>query len=187
MFLNIITPCCRPQNLQQISESINIPQENYRWIVVFDRDSLPDCQLPNNCEPYCYINAKSKVGHGQRNFAKTLLTHGHVYQNDDDTLIHPELWSNIKNLDNDFISFSQGTVSGELRLPGDIIKVYHVDTHNFIISYKLSQFSSFIIDQYNADGIYAEECYAQAKNPIYIPKVLSIYNALRPEASRSTP
>lgn len=29
MFLNIITPCTRPENLHKISESINIPKENY--------------------------------------------------------------------------------------------------------------------------------------------------------------
>ena len=36
MFLNIITPCSRPENLRIISESINIQKENYRWIFVYD-------------------------------------------------------------------------------------------------------------------------------------------------------
>jgi len=42
MFLNIITPSCRPENLHKISKSINIPRENYRWIVVFDLEEIPD-------------------------------------------------------------------------------------------------------------------------------------------------
>lgn len=186
MYLNIITPCSRPQNLQKISESINIPQSNYRWIVVFDRDDMPSIELPKNAEYYCHRNANSKVGHAQRNFAADLVIQGHIYHNDDDTMIHPELWENIKDLDNDFISFSQGTVSGNLRLYGDKIEVYKVDTHNFITSKEVMSPFSFAVDRYNADGFYAAACYSRAKNPIFIPKILSIYNSLRPEASRDT-
>ena len=41
MYLNIITPCIHIENLVEISKSINIPRENYRWIVVFDSLILP--------------------------------------------------------------------------------------------------------------------------------------------------
>ena len=53
MFLNIITPCSRPHLLHRIAESINIPKENYRWIVVFDAETIPD-SIPV-CEAY-FIN-----------------------------------------------------------------------------------------------------------------------------------
>ena len=49
--LNIITPCSRPENLHIISQSINIPKDNYRWIVIYDGISLPSADLiPENCE-----------------------------------------------------------------------------------------------------------------------------------------
>ena len=183
MYLNIITPCCRPANLQAISKSINIPLTHYRWIVIFDSENIPDLQLPATCEPYTFRDKKSVAGHSQRNFAKKLVHKGHIYFNDDDTVIHPDLWNNIKDLDNDFISFSQNTASGDLRLYGDVIEVKSVDTHNFITSCELLRNNTFVSTRYDADGIYAKACYAQAKSPIFIPKVLSVYNALRPEAS----
>lgn len=124
------------ENLHTIN-TINIPIENYRWIVVFDLDILPDSiYIPENCECYLYRDSKSIAGHAQRNFALNLITDGHVYQNDDDTAIHPELWDSIKYLnDADFISFAQ--LDGDLhcvRLPGNVIQLRHIDSHNFIVS-----------------------------------------------------
>ena len=68
MFLNIITPCSRPKNLYLIAESINIPKENYRWIVVFDADEIPD-EIPDICEPYTVKVIGSISGNAQRNLA----------------------------------------------------------------------------------------------------------------------
>ena len=104
MFLNIITPCSRPENLLKISESINVPKENYRWIVVFDMDKLPSKELiPENCEVHLYRENGSVVGHAQRNYALSIINDGHIYFNDDDTLLHSELWENIKDFNFDFI------------------------------------------------------------------------------------
>lgn len=179
MFLNIITPCSRPQNLYKISDSINIPIENYRWIVVFDFDSLPDnILIPNNCETYLHRDPKSIVGHAQRNFALNLITHGHVYSNDDDTILHKELWENIKDLDDDFITFFQEKKSGELRLTGDVC-VDKIDSHNFIVKHEIIGDTKFIIDKYNADGHFAVECYNKANTKNKIEKILSTYNFLR--------
>ena len=110
MFLNIITPCSRPQNLHTIAQSINIPKDNFRWIVVYDGIELPDKSLlPDICEAYFYQDPQSCVGHQQRNFAMDMISEGHIYFNDDDTILHNELWDSIKDLDNDFISFNQNT------------------------------------------------------------------------------
>jgi hypothetical protein len=107
MFLNIITPCSRPENLEIISKSINIPRDQYRWIVVFDLLEAPE-NIPDNCEWYTIKDANSTSGNAQRNFALNLITHGHIYFNDDDTVMHIDLWNNIKNENNkDFISFKQ--------------------------------------------------------------------------------
>lgn len=180
MFLNIITPCSRPENLHIISKSINIPKENYRWIIVYDGLIIPDSNLiPENCEIYTHVNDESQVGHSQRNFALNLINNGHVYFNDDDTIIHPNLWDNIQDLDDDFISFGQEDKNGKLRLKGNVIKLYNIDSHNFIVKRSTIGDTSFIVNDYNADGYFAEECYSKANTKIFIDKILSTYNLLR--------
>lgn len=180
MFLNIITACTRPENLKIISESINIPKENYRWIVVFDLPELPDARLiPDNCETYLHRNTESCVGNSQRNFAISLVIDGHVYSNDDDTVIHKDLWNNIKNLDDDFISFIQEDNDGTVRLYGNTIKIGHIDSHNFIVSRQTIGETKWINNIYAADGYFAMECYKKALTKKYIPLTLSTYNKLR--------
>jgi hypothetical protein len=184
MFLNIITPCSRPQNLHKISESINIPRDNYRWIVVFDSDMLPDNKyIPENCEYYIHKNIESISGNSQRNFAIDMVEEGFVYFNDDDTIIHPNIWENIRDCDYDFISFSQQWKDGRLRLLGNNIEIGQIDSHNFLISLELIGDTRWILDKYDADGYFAKEIYNKALNLglkiEFIPKVLSIYNCLR--------
>ena len=178
MFLNIITPCSRPQNLLKISESINIPKENYRWIVVCDSLSLPDENLiPKNCEIYCHKNINSIVGNSQRNYAIDMVDHGHVYFLDDDTLIHNELWENIKDLEDDFISFIQIDKNRTVRLVSNVIEVGGIDTGNFIVSHKIIGNSRWI-NLYYGDGVFAKECYLKSKKILHINKPLSIYNLI---------
>jgi hypothetical protein len=180
MKINIITPCCRPQNLHTISKSINIPKENYRWIVVCDTEKMIDDDLiPENCEIYNFKHPESISGNGQRNFAIDLVEDGYVYFNDDDTTLHPDLWENVKDLDNDIISFQQLYKDGRLRLNGDDVSVFHIDSHNFLTHIDLIGDTRFILDKYEADGHFAGECYLKSKNHIHIPKPLSIYNVLR--------
>jgi hypothetical protein len=178
--INIITPCSRINNLHKISESINIPKENYRWIVVYDSLTLPDRNyIPNNCEFYLHKDINSVFGNGQRNYALDLVEMGHIYFNDDDTLIHQELWDNIKDYDDDFISFKQSNNDGSIRLNGDIIELGYIDSHNFITSHELVGNVRFELQHYTSDGIFAVNCYERAKTKRYINKLLSIYNQLR--------
>ena len=180
MFLNIITPCSRPENLKEISKSINIPKDNYRWIVVYDSEIKMDSEfIPENCEMYNYKDTNSIVGNAQRNYALDLIKEGHIYLNDDDTLIHPNLWKNIKDLKNDFICFQQLYKDGQPRLFLNIVQVGYIDSHNFIVSKDILGDTKFIINRYDADGYFAQECFSKSKNSIYIPKPLSIYNQLR--------
>jgi hypothetical protein len=188
MFLNIITPSSRPQNLHAIAASINIPQEKYKWIVVFDANEYPETALiPKNCETYLFRDQNSTVGHAQRNFALDLIDSGHVYMNDDDTTVHPELWNHIKDIDADFICFAQSNADGTLRLPGNRIEINHIDSHNFIVSRNAIGDIRWHIERYDADGYFATEIFNKLPgrfdsiNPaaIYIPHVLSIYNSLR--------
>ena len=179
MYLNIVTPCSRPENLHTISESINIPKDNYRWIVVYDGTELPNVDLvPNNCEIYNFFDSDSVFGMQQRKFALNLIEHGHIYFNDDDTIIHPELWENIKDLENDFIHFNQDHKDGSPRLHNYPVKVDYIDSHNFIVSKDITNGINFV-NRYDADGMFAIECVNACKSYIHIPKVLSIYNSLR--------
>jgi hypothetical protein len=177
MLLNIVTPCSRPENLEIISKSINIPQDHYRWIVVFDFFEVPD-NIPNNCEAYAVKDSASISGNAQRNFALDLITEGHVYFNDDDTIIQPNLWDEIKEIDADFISFKQSNQDGSLRLEGVSVSIGNIDSHNFITSVKCIN-TRWVLDRYDADAVFAMECYKNAKDTLYIPKILSVYNSLK--------
>jgi hypothetical protein len=180
MFLNIITPCSRPENLLKISESINIPKEDYRWIVVCDSVSLPDENLiPKNCEIYTHKDLESISGNGQRNYAIDMVESGHIYFNDDDTLFHNDLWESVKNFDFDFISFVQLFKHGEIRLISDVIKVGHIDSHNFITSHRVAKNVRFMLDRYDADGYFAMDCYQRSMTRLHLNKPLSVYNLLR--------
>jgi len=184
MFINIVTPCSRPENLLKIAESINIPKENYKWIIVFDAEFLP--QLPNflvsvvNVEIHAHQNPNSVVGHAQRNFALDLIKEGYVYFNDDDTLLHPELLENIKELSAEFISFDQAFPDGRLRLKCGRTEVGYIDSHNYIIVRNAIGDTKFFIEHYTADGMFADSCAKKTNNKIFINKILSIYNQLRP-------
>ena len=115
MFLNIITPCCRPENLHTISKSINIPQTNYRWLVVFDMDNFPSNELiPDNCEIYLHRDVNSVAGHSQRNSVLNIISSGHVYMNDDDTIIHSSLWDEIKK---------QKGIRGNKKITSELIQI----------------------------------------------------------------
>ena len=98
--------------------------------------------------------------------------------NDDDTLIHPELWESIKDLENDFISFKQNDKRGNLRLKGDV-RYQKIDSHNFILTKELIGDTRWDSSKYEADGLFAVECFNKSKSYIKVDKVLSIYNQLR--------
>lgn len=147
---------------------------------VFDFSYIPK-NIPNDCEAYmCLSERGSIVGNAQRNFALDRVEKGHIYFNDDDTVLHNRLWRKIEMLENhDFIHFSQIEKNGGLRLKGDKISVGTIDSHNFIVSKECVGDTRWVLDRYDADGIFAETCYKKSKSPIFIPKVLSIYNYLR--------
>lgn len=178
MFLNIITPCARPYNLHTIAKSINIPRDSYRWIVVFDANNVP-ADIPTECEPYALKVIGSIYGNGQRNHAIDKVESGHIYFNDDDTIIHPSLWQNVSHLNVDFISFSQEWKDGNMRLKGDVVKVGNIDSHNFIVSKQCVGDKRWNLHEYEADGLFAQACRRKALSWEFIPKVLSVYNSLK--------
>ena len=189
MFLTIVTPCTRPQNLATISASINIPRDRYRWLVVFDSEPY-EVDVPENCEAHFHkdpspIPGSLSRGDAQRNFALDMIESGHVYLNDDDTTIHPQLWESVRGLsDHDFISFDQSWRNGSPRLDGSDIGMNKTDSHNFIASRELIGKARMRTDVYESDGHLVVEIYPRAKSPVYIPRALSVFNSLDRERQR---
>jgi len=181
--LNIITPCSRPENLKIIEESINIPSQYFRWFIIFDDYRIPDCYIPKIAQAYYHKELNSIAGHAQRNFALDMIEDGYVYFNDDDTIIHPMLWTSINkiiiNNTHDFICFNQKEKDGQHRLFGFNIQVGHIDSHNFIVHGNLCKNIRCHIDRYDADGYFATGCFRLSQSPVYINQYLSVYNPLK--------
>ncbi|CAB5214158.1 Glyco_tranf_GTA_type domain containing protein [uncultured Caudovirales phage] len=180
MFINIITPCSRPENLEEIYKSINIPIQNYRWIVVFDKDNLPT-DLPPTVEPHLHRHPDSKVGNAQRNYGLDLVDTGWILFLDDDTILHPHFWKNIKDLNDDLIHFGQQDKDGNLRLTGARLMVEHTDVGCYLINKNIVKDHKFPLKVYQSDGIFAMLVQEETTSIKYIPKVLSVYNALKYE------
>ena len=182
MFLNIITPCSRPNNLSKIYDSINIPPKNYRWIIVVDtgnvRTTIP--KTSKNIDIFYTATKNSVYGNSQRNYGLSKVKYGHVYFNDDDTTVHPKLWENIYDLDKyDFIWFKQLWKDGSVRLLSKQVQLNNIDTHNFIASYDICKDIDWKLSKRDADGIFAEQCYKHSTNSVFIDKFLSVYNSLQ--------
>jgi len=177
--LTIITPCSRPENLFAIEESMNtIPRCNRRWIVVFDREEVPE-NIPASCEPYAIKDKESVFGNAQRNYGLNLVEGGWIYFNDDDTTIHPDLWDNIKDTKEDFVSFMQINKDGSIKVDGKVIAPSYTDSGNFIIAHKCIGNIRWDIKRYDADGQFAQDCYHRTVSRKHIPLPLSIYNSLK--------
>ena len=180
MFINIITPCSRPKNIQTIFESICIPLENYHWYVVFDLDYIPKT-LPvhPNITYISHRNDKSKAGNSQRNIALEIITDDYVYFLDDDTIMHPELWDRVNSFTSDIIIFNQCHKNETLRLYGGFIEPGAVDTGNLIVHRNTIGPIRWDVNEYNGDGFFFKEVSKNTKKKKYIPIILSYYNKLK--------
>ena len=179
--INIITPCSRPDNLIELFDSINFP---CTWYIVFDANDAEFSKILWNNKLFLFDWIKpfaikgGKWGNRQRNFALDLIKDGYVYFLDDDTTMHPDFYPTISSLQNDFIQFDQCYPNGEKRLGGKI-RLKQVDSGNVLIHTSLIGTLRWETEPRYADYLFINEAYNKAKNPVYIPKVLSIYNSLK--------
>ena len=132
-FINIVTPCSRPENLGAIAGSINIPISSYRWIVVFDADEIPSIDLPSNAEVYAHRNTESRSGNAQRNFANKMIRGGYVLHLDDDTILHPKLWESVKECTEDLVGWKQCNKDNSHRLSVGEWQVGFIDSGSFMV------------------------------------------------------
>ena len=119
--LVLITPCCRPELLGYVYESIRFSIVT-RWIIVFDAEHVPHGKLPAELRRHPHITlaatkvGSSKYGNAQRNLglqiARTMYGHDDpfVYFLDDDNIVHPafyDLWHSRMSRRDVFYTFNQ--------------------------------------------------------------------------------
>jgi hypothetical protein len=178
-FINIVTPCSRPESLRAIADSINIAKNHYRWIVVFDADEVPSVGIPANAEAHAYHVEGGSAGHAQRNFANKMIQGGYVLQIDDDTILHPDFWEAVKDCTEDLVCWKQCHKDGLHRLNAGEWHLGHIDSGSFMADRKVIGDSQWIFNRYDADGYFAQEMRAKTESVKTIQQYLSFYNYLR--------
>ena len=184
-FISIVTPCSRPKNLDAMSKSINIPAESYRWIVVFDADVVPDIELPKNVTAFAVKDKESISGNSQRNHAIDFIASNPMGSNeyilfwDDDTIMHPMLWGEVKDSTQDNVCWAQCHFDGAFRLNVGQFKLNHIDSGSFMVKRHTVGNVRWTKSRYDADGVFAEHVSRKTSNIRRIEKFLSVYNHLR--------
>ena len=178
--ITIITPSYRINNLLEIKKSINFDYVD-EWIIVYDGSKIinnPKLFEDDKIKEYVYkCNYKGISGNPQRNFALDNITNPDtlLYFLDDDNIIHPNLYRLLNIIDNTkMYSFNQYN-----RIKGNNICVNKIDTAMVLIPYKSCENMKWILNLYNADGYYIQECYNKNKKKlIYVNNDLCYYNKI---------
>jgi hypothetical protein len=192
IFLNIITPLTRPQNLAVMGRSIQlaIPHVNFRWIVVMDGDysMFRDYLTPywDNIEYHTFpSDGKGIAGNTQRNFGLDLVSEGHVYFLNDDNIMHPKFNNAIiiaEQFDDYSIVFHQQLKTGTTRLfahPKNMKETF-VEASQWIVPREMVGDLRWEPFNYCADGVFVETLYNfYPERFLFIGEGLSYYNYLR--------
>jgi len=208
--LNIITPCTRPNHLNDIYKSISENKNenvDIRWWIIFDKKAnmTKEVHFPNDIEIHQFFSKESTIaGHGHRNKILSILETEEddkeeewIYNLDDDNIIHPgfiDYFNEIVVTSNELriankipeingIIFSQAMKDGRLRLLADRnnITLCNVDTAQFVFKLKTLNGLRFY-DNYCADGYFIEELYKNNKDNFFVDEeVHCYYNYLKRE------
>ena len=99
--LTIITPCCRPNNLKKIIESLDFDFID-EWIIVYDQNKIPENlnlfkshTHYKKIKEFIYKTDNDGWGNSQRNYGIESIQNkdAYVYFLDDDNIIHPNLYT----------------------------------------------------------------------------------------------
>ena len=177
LLITIITPCCRQDNLDILLDSLKFEYIN-EWIIVYDiskGDFKKKFDHPKISE---YFHTSMGIsGNPQRNYALTKIKneHGYIYYLDDDNIIHPDFYT-LSLEPQKIYTFNQEH-DGKLRLKGNRIKIGHIDTAMFLVSYQLVKDVRWNVEAYAADGEYIKNCYLRNRTRwIHIDKTMCYYN-----------
>lgn len=172
--ITIITPCKHQENLKFLKESINFDMV-CEWIIVYDAESKNFLFDDPKISEYTHYNPLSVYGNAQRNYglSKIKNENNFIYFLDDDNLMHPDLFKLHLVPDKNY-SFNQ-----ENGHSGKYIKLNEIDTAMVLLYYPLIKGIEWVLDKYNADGLFIQECYKRTKNYwYYINRDLCYYNKL---------
>lgn len=164
--LTIITPCSRPQNLAALAESIKPGRSLFDviWMVILDN---------RECE-------KSVVGNYQRNCALDAIRDGWVYFLDDDTVIHPEFFTELAKVETLAVAFEQELDTWIREVAPSEMRPDHIDMGQVAMRRDVIGNIRFRLGVYEADGVFIEDVYRRdPKEWSFVDKPLCYYNKLR--------
>lgn len=179
MSIYIITPCSRIEYLSQISKTI---PNDCIWVIVYDSKN-------NQVLPYGDIifrpkNITGTYGKAHVNYAlDNLKLHSSdwIYVLDDDNIIHPNWYENIKTYCNDnynILSWGQLWNDNSMRLRPTKHMVFRaVDQASYMWRHGFNPLIRFD-ESYFGDGTFAEKF---GQNSFCIDKYLCYYNYLSSE------
>jgi glycosyltransferase involved in cell wall biosynthesis len=98
---------------------------------------------------------------------------------DDDNLIHPNWYDQIKGVSADMVTWGQQNKDGTVRLraTGEP-KIGNIDTASFMVKYKIAKQLKFT-NVYEADGIFAMQAAGKSNEIEVINESISYYNYLK--------
>jgi predicted O-methyltransferase YrrM len=177
--LTIITPSYRIDNLLQVKNSINFDYVD-EWIIVYDGSKITDSpklfenQENNKIKEYVH-KSEGISGNPQRNYALTRITNPStlLYYLDDDNIVHPNMYKLLDIIDDTkMYTFNQYN-----RIKGNNVSLWNIDTAMIIIPYNLCKNEKWIIDKYDADGYYIEQCYRSNRDRhVFVDNDMCYYN-----------
>ena len=178
--LTIITPCSRQNNIQNLYDSIKFDKIN-KWIIVYDTSKNRSYKKLYKGNPKIIEVGCDDIGisgNSQRNYGMTLVNDGYIYFLDDDNIIHPNFWSIIDSLDNDFFyTFNQ--LRQDNTFIGNNIKVGMIDTAMFVVHKNHIKNIKWNVDRYDADGYFISDVFNNNRSKHkFINQIGSYYNFL---------
>jgi O-antigen biosynthesis protein len=198
--LNIITRVTRPENLEQIKESIfKSGHFKFKWWVYFDTRKLEyiDTDLLSkltDSDIYTFFkpSIEGDYGHYFINDALDRIDSGWVYVLDDDNILHEdfakEISCKIEEMPKLGFLFHQDIGGRDFTLLDKrivnslMVKVGHIDMAQFVLKRDLIGESRFIANEYKADGFFIEKIWENNSESIaIIDSVLCYYNFLKKE------
>lgn len=184
----IITPCCRPENLETMLPSIDFDKVD-KWIIVYDTSKERTYEhMKTDNEKIVQVDCSDEgsTGNCQRNFAIDMVEDGFIYFLDDDNIMHPDFFKEIYpelsdehnvytfNCNRDWWSDPECIASGNFPNPD------HIDTSQFVVHKKIVKDTRWVVHAYNADGIFINHVITNNnKKYHFIDKVCSYWNKIK--------
>lgn len=177
--LNIVSPCCRPENLPNMLKSINLDLIE-KWYIIYDARHVPFQKIfdhPKIVEMECH--EEGVVGHQIRNMALDIIQHGLVYFLDDDNIIHPYFWEVASNFIEGLVYTFDIVHSNGIKRIGDTPFTNFIDTAQYVFDIKLVH-TRFDVTDYRSDGHFIKSIVMKDHTKWrYIPKIASYYNYVK--------